>query len=101
VVAIVGGTYIRDDRDAEKLIGDYARSRHSPWAASPERAREIFMKLWADGKIIQPRSMGLAPIMVGGGSHWAVQLDNVGMVKVIKLIGQMEESDYGKTNQGS
>jgi len=99
VVAIVGGTDVRND--VRQVVDHYSRAKHSPWEKDPERARRIFMKLWDEGKIIQPRQLGLEPLFVGGGRHWAVQVDGVEMIRVIKLMKHMEDSDYGKTNQGS
>jgi hypothetical protein len=101
VAAIVGGTDIDDHGDTDRVASAYAHGRNSPWASNPERAIDIFLRLWRAGRIIQPRRLGSEPIFIGGGRHWAVQISNADMIKRINLMMQMEDGGYGKTNQGS
>ena len=99
VVAIVGGTDIKPP-GVEKLIESYSNMNRGPWKADPVRARHVFMRLWEEGRIIQPRQLGLEPIHVGGGMHWAVQAD-LSTIRTLTLMKQVEEDNHVKEHQGS
>jgi hypothetical protein len=67
VAFIVAGTRIRDAADLSDVLDSYARNY---WSNLPQLGRSIATQLYEEGKVIQPRVLGLHAYHVADG-HWA------------------------------
>ena len=66
VKCIVSGTKIMNEGDLEQILDRYCEVY---WKDNPIAARNMLFALWREGKIIQPRVLGLKPLNISAG-HW-------------------------------
>lgn len=67
VAFIVSGTRIRNSEDLSDVFATYARNY---WDNLPQLGVSVATRLYEEGKIIQPRLLGLPVHHVADG-HWA------------------------------
>ena len=71
VAWIISGTAIRDSSAAMSVIDDYMHRPDYLWGLDEKKCFEIGMKLYEEGKVLQPRLQGVHRHMIPEGALWA------------------------------
>jgi len=66
VAYIIGATALKDE---EAMLDACQRYAGTYWADCPVRATEVMMRLWIQGKILQPRLQGGPSLLISRG-YW-------------------------------
>lgn len=71
VAFIITGTALRDEDAIRWCVDEYLNRRDYLLGLDPECCEKVSLRLWADGKIFQPRLQNISAFHIPEGAVWA------------------------------